>query len=66
MEGRLNTKNGNGQFSSFAGGGVNTERSITTGGIEKEPQWHLMKAWFSYAILYGMAQSSSYTIFVVY
>ncbi|MFN8577804.1 MAG: hypothetical protein U0354_13200 [Candidatus Sericytochromatia bacterium] len=58
-----NTKNGNGEFASYGGGTVSTERSITTGGIEKEPQWHLMKNYFSYAILYNTDPNSSFKDF---
>jgi len=58
-----NTKTGGGQFASYSGGSVNDIRGIMTSGMEKEPQWHLMRFWINYAILYGLGTINKYTDF---
>ncbi|MFN8672653.1 MAG: hypothetical protein U0457_11320 [Candidatus Sericytochromatia bacterium] len=52
-----------GKYKGFSGGSSYATRSIYTPGGEKEPQWHLMKFSFTYAILYGMGQNSDYEDF---
>lgn len=58
-----NTKNGNGSFSTYSGGSVYAMRSIMTGGMEKEPQWHLMKFGITYAMPYTLDTNGKYTDF---